>query len=105
MPLRPCIACGALTREGSYCSLHRPLASPGKQRSGGKQQTFRRKTLERYGLACAICGSLADVEAAHADDFRLSDGSYEEGVGVPLCRKCHRKLDAAARRARRGRMG
>jgi hypothetical protein len=103
--LRPCLTCGALTRTGSYCGKHRPPPSPLKQRSGGRQQTFRRRTLERYGLACVLCGSLADVEAAHADDFRLSEGSYEEGVGVPLCRKCHRQLDAAARRARRGRIG
>ena len=105
MPLRPCIACGALTREGSVL-FPAPAAGVTRQAALGRQAAdLPAQDARTLWIACAICGSLADVEAAHADDFRLSDGSYEEGVGVPLCRKCHRKLDAAARRARRGRMG
>ena len=99
--LRPCLRCGALTRPAEgYCVDCQPPYSRRKQRSGGKQAAFRKRTFRRYGRACVRCGSLADVEAAHTGDFRLSEGSYEEGVGVPLCRKCHRWLDAEARRAR-----
>ena len=43
-------------RAGGYCVDCRPPYSRGKQRSGGKQQTFRRKTLQTYGLRCMACG-------------------------------------------------
>ena len=104
--LRPCLRCGVLTRRAQgYCIECQPPYSRGKQRSGGKQQTIRRKTLQRYGLACILCGSTENVEAAHDLALDMTAGQqamFEESKsGVPLCRKCHRKLDAAARRARR----
>ena len=76
---------------------------PPKQRSGGRQQAFRRKTLGRYGLRCLVCGSAENVEAAHDLVLDMTEGqqaSFEEAEsGVPLCRKCRRRLDAVARRA------
>ena len=90
MSLRPCLTCGALTRTGSYCAKHRPPQSPLKQRSGRRQQTFRRKTLQRYGLRCIVCGSTENVEAAHDLPLDMTPGR-EPVFGVPLCRRCHRK--------------
>ena len=105
MSLRPCLKCGRLIEAGSYCAHHQPPYSRFKQRSGGRQQTFRRKTLKRYGLACLVCGSTEDVEAAHDLGLDMTPdqtASYEQAeAGIPLCRRCHRKLDAAARRARK----
>ncbi len=105
--LRPCLKCGSLTRRAEgYCVDCQPPYSRHKQRSGGKQQTFRKKTLARYGLACVVCGSTENVEAAHDLALDMTPGqraSFEESEsGVPLCRKCHRRIDAAARRARPG---
>jgi 5-methylcytosine-specific restriction endonuclease McrA len=102
MSLRPCLSCGALTRTGSYCAKHRPPRSPLKQRSGGRQHTFRRKTLQRYGLRCIVCGSTDRVEAHHVNP--LGDGGEPEGEGVPLCLRCHRRVTAAERRARAARL-
>src|SRR5262245_46121356 len=99
---RPCLKCGRLITSGSYCGKHRPPASPLKQRSGGKQATFRRKTFERYGLACVVCASTENVEAAH--DLGLDTGAQEPAFGVPLCRRCHRAIDAEMRRARARRL-
>ena len=100
--LRPCLRCGSLTRRaGGYCVDCRPPYSRRKQRSGGKQAAFRKLTFQRFGLRCVVCGSDENVEAAH--HFALSSGTFEEvEAGVPLCRKCHRRIDAAARRARPG---
>ena len=97
--LRPCLGCGVLTRRaGGYCIECQPPYSRGKQRSGGRQQSFRRKTLQRYGLACIVCGSAENVEAAH-DMTAGQQATFEESEsGVPLCRRCHRAIDAAARR-------
>jgi hypothetical protein len=110
MSLRPCLRCGVLTRRAQgYCIECQPPYSRGKQRSGGKQQTFRRKTLQTYGLRCMACGSYGSpenpIEAAHDIALDMTEGqqaSFEESEkGVPLCRKCHRQLDAAVRRARK----
>jgi hypothetical protein len=111
MSLRPCLTCGALTRTGSYCSKHRPPESPGKQRSGGKQASFRERTFARYGNRCMACHTTGSpdnpIEAAHdvrMDELDEQGGYHEYKFGVPLCRRCHRKIDAAMRRER-GRMG
>jgi hypothetical protein len=54
-----------------------------------------------------VCGWTENVEAAHDIALDMSPGqqaTFEQAEkGVPLCRRCHRKLDAAVRRARRAR--
>jgi hypothetical protein len=81
--------CGRLIASGSYGS---PAArSLGSQRSGGPQARFRRKTLERYGERCVVCGRTEAIEAHH-----LEPGAE---VGVPLCQRCHRRVEEAKRKA------
>jgi hypothetical protein len=104
--LRPCLRCGVLTRRaGGYCIECQPPYPRGKQRSGGKQQTFRRKTLQTFGLRCLVCGSTENVEAAHDLALDMTAGqqaSFDQAEnGIPLCRRCHRAADAAVRRARK----
>jgi hypothetical protein len=108
--LRPCLRCGVLTRRaGGYCIECQPPYSRGKQRSGGTQQRFRRKLIREAGgvLACLACGAPDTpenpVEASH--EYRLALGGSIAGPGALLCRRCNRGMDAAAERARRGRMG
>jgi hypothetical protein len=111
--LKPCLGCGGLTRTGSYCPRSCPPESPGKERSGGRLATFRRKTLARYGLRCIVRQHPGSpdypIEAAHDLGLDMTPGqqaSFEEcESGVSLCRRCHREIDTAMRRAQRRRMG
>jgi predicted restriction endonuclease len=105
--LKPCLRSGALTRRAEgYCVDCQPSYSRRKQRSGGRQLTFRRKTLQTYGLRCMACGHPGSpdnpIEAAHDIALDMTPGqqaSFEQAEkGVPLCRKGHRRLDAVARR-------
>ncbi|HKF79279.1 MAG TPA: hypothetical protein VKB17_00475 [Thermoleophilaceae bacterium] len=73
---------------------HRPRY-PGSTRSSDPQAAFRKRTLKRYGERCLACGATEGIEAHHLD----------EQEGVPLCRRCHRKVEAAKRRAMRRRFG
>jgi len=100
---RPCLACGRLIERGSHCPEHEPR-SPWKMRSGGAQQRFRQKLIRQYGaLRCLACGAPDSaenpVEASH--EYELSMGGPMDGPGALLCRRCHRAMDGAARRARR----
>jgi 5-methylcytosine-specific restriction endonuclease McrA len=89
VPLTPCLTCGALC-SGSYCAEHKP--GHGLRGSGGKQTTFRRRTLARTGGRCALCGSRENVEAHHP--VALAVGGTHDQRGVPLCAECHRALHA-----------
>ena len=104
----PRLTCGRLIEAGSFRPAHQPPYSRFKQRRGGRQGAFRRATFKRYGLRCIVCqhpGSPDNpIEAAHDLALDMTEGqqaTFEEAQsGVPLCRRCHRRIDAAARRAR-----
>ena len=93
MSLTPCLRCGELTRDGSYCRTHDPRRKHGRRGSGGKQATFRRRTLKRTGGRCSRCGSRHQVEAHHP--VGLAAGGTHKQEGVPLCVICHRALHGA----------
>jgi len=92
VPRKPCLTCGTLT-NGSYCPTHRPRSKrhPAR-RSGGAQATFRKRTLKWWGERCIVCGSPEKVQAHHVHG--LAQGGTHDGEGVPLCRRCHRQVDA-----------
>ena len=88
-PARPCLRCGALTHDGSYCRRHRPHSRrhPGRV-SGGRAATFRRAVLAPSGGRCAVCGSAENVEAHHVRPIS-EGGSSEPPNGLALCRAHH----------------
>jgi len=61
MPVRPCLACGALTRKGSYCPAHRGTGARG---STWQWRRVREVVLAR-DRACVLCGSTQDLEVHH----------------------------------------
>lgn len=92
---RPCLTCGTLIESGSYCAAHKPVSPSGSRQargSGGRMQTFRRRTLATTGGSCARCGSEDRVQAHHVIPVGLAP---EQEVGVPLCHRCHREVESA----------
>src|SRR5215211_7088796 len=61
MPVRPCLACGALTREGSYCSAHRGTGARG---STWRWRKLRAAVIARDG-GCVVCGATDALEVHH----------------------------------------
>jgi len=61
MPVRPCIACGALTREGGYCAAHRGTGARG---STSRWRKTRAAVIARDG-GCVVCGALTPLEVHH----------------------------------------
>jgi hypothetical protein len=57
--------------------------------------------LAKTGGRCARCGSTRNVEAHHLDPIRQGGDPTDASRGVPLCAKCHRKVEAKIKRARR----
>src|SRR5215204_249553 len=61
MPVRPCLACGALTRKGSYCPRHKGTGARG---STWRWRKTRAAVITRDG-GCVVCGALAPLEVHH----------------------------------------
>jgi 5-methylcytosine-specific restriction protein A len=57
LALKPCLACGALTTNGTYCPRHQPR----KARGGSTRQwrNLREQILARDRYACQRCGAAA----------------------------------------------
>lgn len=95
--LRPCLRCGALTRDGSYYRRHRPSRfNKGKRGSGWRASRFRRDVLAQTAGRCAVpsCPTPYDrVEAHHL-------GATDAEGGVPLCRTHHQEATRAERGTR-----
>ncbi len=94
MPQRPCITCGKLG-VGSYCRAHQPSRRHPNRKSGGAQETFRRRVLKAAGERCQRCGAVGvPLQAHHV--VGIAKGGSHEGEGVALCRRCHREVERKA---------
>ena len=85
MKLRPCLRCGNLTTNGSYCRRHQPP----KARSGSTRQWRRLRAwvLERDGHMCRRCGA----PAHHVDHVvPVARGGSDHEVNLQaLCARCN----------------
>jgi 5-methylcytosine-specific restriction endonuclease McrA len=80
--LRPCLRCGQLTGNGSYCPAH---ARNGSTRAWRK---IRAQVLDRDGWQCRLCGAPA-TDADHIQ--RRIDGGRDEPSNLrALCFQCNR---------------
>lgn len=96
MPSKPCLRCGDLTTDGSYCTRHRPVSlggSSAKRGNGWARQRWAREVRAKTGGACARCGSPRGVQAHHV--LPMERGGHPRGEGIPLCTSCHRWVHRA----------
>lgn len=107
MSLRPCLRCGELTPEGSYCPQHEPKrasrSTPGRG-SGSAAGKLREAALKRDGGQCRAL--LADGTRCAVDDPRLLQAHHlrplrlggSNGLAnvVMLCRKHHEQAEREA---------
>jgi predicted restriction endonuclease len=52
--------------------------------------------LAKTGWRCALCGSTPNVQAHHVRGLRVG-GSNDPANGIPLCARCHAKVEAKVR--------
>ncbi|KAA0275386.1 MAG: HNH endonuclease [Acidobacteria bacterium] len=94
MPQRPCLVCGRLTRNGSWCEAHVPVW---KQRSPSSRATarpgwskLRAEALRRDGRRCVHCGAGDDgLEIHHVVPVSEGGANVLSNV-VTICHACHR---------------
>lgn len=92
---RPCVVCSQLIPSGSRCrrcDSKRTRRTPGRG-SGAQQRKFRAATLAKTGGRCYLCGSTRIVEAHHVIGLREGGSNEGEANGLPLCKRCHAKLE------------
>ena len=87
MPVRPCLACGALIREGSYCSQHKGTGAPG---STWQWRKVRELVLARDGGRCRVCGETRGLEVHHVTQVR-DGGSDRPSNLVTVCAAHHER--------------
>jgi hypothetical protein len=103
VPQRPCLKCGALTSDGSYCDRHLPPGTrqtPGRG-SGGQAAAFREAVLKLAGYRCeaiedgerCTVTDLALLEAHHVHALRDGGTGDPWLNGVALCRSHHRQVE------------
>ena len=82
MTRRPCIACGRLITNASYCKTCKP-------RNGSTRQwrTLRTQILARDRYTCQLCGAAAE----HIDHIRpvAAGGSDQPGNLRATCAECN----------------
>lgn len=100
--LYTCPTCGLITNE-HYCDAHKadPNAHRSPNRDRSAQKRFREAVLARDQYRCQICGSTADLIAAHTKplrDFAIGDpAAYDPANGRCLCERCDVATDPYAR--------
>ena len=95
MPFRACLACGRLSRAGSYCPSCTTHTGRSPTRDRGKQARFRKAVLARDGYRCVICGETRDLRAAHIVPLSQG-GGYDPSEGRTLCRRHDMQSDRYA---------
>lgn len=93
MPQRPCLKCGALTREGSWCPAHTP--PPWRNRSASSRAAkrpgwnkLRDACLHRDGNACVVCGATEGLAAHHLVPVAEGGPNVLSNLQT-LCSRCH----------------
>ena len=100
----PCLECGELTREGSYCSEHKPK-QPRTERKRERDRAYGKSAWQRLSRRarrlqpfCASCGATNDLQCDHLPQ---AWERYERGLPVRLqdvqvlCGECNRKAGTA----------
>jgi hypothetical protein len=106
VPHRPCLRCGALTTDGSYCREHVPAGTrqtPGRG-SGGQAAAFRAAVLTHAGGRCEaiVNGKRCEVtdkrklQAHHVHGLREGGSNDPWLNGVLLCTEHHRQVEQTA---------
>ncbi len=84
MPQRACLACGRLSRAGSYCSYHKGTGARGSTRAW---RTLRQAIIQRDG-GCVVCGTNEGLEVHHRVPKRKG-GSDDPSNLVTMCHEHH----------------
>lgn len=90
MPQRPCLTCGAVTRNGSYCPDHEPTGrqSHGRRGSTRTWRGLRAQTLQRDGYQCVTCGTTHGLEIHHLIALHAGGPDRLDNLST-RCHACH----------------
>ena len=98
MPVKPCISCGTLTRNGSYCPAHEPVnptgfyARPSPSSRNRLSPARRRRIKERDAHRCQRCGTEGSEDnplRVHHRSRVADGGGHEETNLETVCDGCH----------------
>ena len=89
---RPCLKCGVLTANGSFCPPHQPVkrlspSSRATDKAGWKK--LRALALQRDGDQCVRCGATDHLAAHHILAVYQGGRNILSNVQT-LCGNCHR---------------
>lgn len=104
MAFMPCLRCGALVAEGSYCPAHQPSHPSRKTegRASRAQARFRDVVIKRAGGQCEAwegeppvrCTVTEGLEAHHLGGFKRKQ-SMDPRDGLAVCPAHHRQIEAS----------
>lgn len=91
---KPCLTCGRLTRNGSYCERHEPISwkeRPSPSSLLGRRPDLRAQVRERERGQCVACGYHGDtgnpLECHHVLDVATFGASANQAAAMQLlCR-------------------
>jgi len=91
VPLRRCLTCRRLTRNGSYCELHarKPPSPSSRSWHQPGAARVRAQVRARDGHRCTVCGTTEDLKVHHLIDA-ADGGPLEPWNLTTLCGVCHR---------------
>lgn len=91
MPRRPCLRCGQLAANGSYCPRHTPVKRPSPSSRATARPgwgALRARALLRDGHACRRCGHTAGLAVHHVVSV-AEGGTNTLDNCLTLCARCH----------------
>lgn len=90
MKLRPCLTCGNLSTNGSYCPIHQPRTGRGSTR---QWRNIRLAVLQRDHYRCQQCGRPAN----HVDHVipKARGGTDHPSNLQALCASCNLEKGAS----------
>jgi 5-methylcytosine-specific restriction endonuclease McrA len=103
---RPCLDCGAVTRNGSRCWRCQSQRDDARNRTPAQQARLaitreqRHRVYARDGWRCVDCGRTDDLTLEHVTPLAVRvKASYSDKELATRCRRCNSKRAAAGRRA------
>jgi 5-methylcytosine-specific restriction endonuclease McrA len=104
--LIPCLKCGKLGRDGSYCRVHAPVKRPSPSARNRPTPTARKRAKQAAGNRCEDCGreptpsNPLEVDAV----VPVADGGTHDPSNCRVrCRRCHQRKTTRDARRRSGR--
>lgn len=95
MPLTPCLACGRLSKGGSYCASHEPKAwkvRPSPSSRDRPSPRLRERIKRRDSYRCQRCGTSGSAEnllRIHHRRWVARGGGHDDFNLLTLCSDCH----------------